>query len=338
MRLSRTKIIHIAVAAALVVLVRIFLPVVNGLTPEGRDFLSVFLGMVYLWITVDTFVSSVLALAMFGLFQVMPSADIFRSSIGNASLMILLFSNLLICAVGESGALKRATQWFLTRRLVEGRPYAFLLIIGVASFVLSAMISATYMILVLIPLAHEICSSVGCKKGDKLYVSVMLLCMWSSIAGGAAFPFGKIMYITLLGTLSAFNIQMGFLDVFLYALPFGVLWFLCGLAVVRFVLRPDVRPFKNYDPEVIRADMRANPMPRQAIILSCGLILMMVLWVCSSFGAFWPFAAYLDKVGYHFIALAIFAVCCLLQVGGEPVVNIRHICSKNNWACSFSAQ
>ena len=338
MRLTRSKYINLAIAMVIFAVIKLFLPLEYGLTAEGRSFIAVLLAMVYMWITVDMFVSSIIAMVLMGLTQPVSSASLFAGSFGSASLAILLFANLLIGAVGACGAIDKITKWFISRRIIAGHPFNFFLLFGTACFVLSAAISATYTILAVIPIAAAICESISYERGSEFFASTMLFAMWSCISGGIAFPFGKILYITLLGAMDGFGLTATFADVFVPALIVGVLWFFCGLAMVKFVLKPDVSGFSKYDPDEIRREMREHPLGTQGKILLAGFGLMIVLWILTSFSKQFAFAAFLNKIGYHIISAAIFAVLCVFPVDGKPVIDIKKTWASYNWSIfSFGA-
>ena len=60
MKLTKKQQLHYLIALVIFALVELLLPVTNGLTVQGKHFLSVFIPLVYLWMLVDTFVPSIL--------------------------------------------------------------------------------------------------------------------------------------------------------------------------------------------------------------------------------------------------------------------------------------
>ncbi|MEG1758401.1 MAG: SLC13 family permease [Oscillospiraceae bacterium] len=331
MKLAKNHKIHLLVSAAAFVLLQFIIPVQFGLTDAGKTFLCIFIPLVYLWITVDTFIPSFLALTLFGVLQVTKSSALFQGTFGNATVAIFLFANVMINLARECGVMKKIALWFLSRRITAGHPFVFLFLLALANFVLGALLTNAYSLMITIPLVFSICESLDSRRGERFYIAVFLVSMWASLGGGIAFPFAKSIYLSLNAATEGFGITISYARVILMGLPVGFIWMLCGLPVVKYVLRPDFTKFKAYDPAVIRAELQASPMDRRAKFATWGFFIMTFVWSLTVFSGVFGFAKYLNTIGFHIISCVVIAVLCLIQVEGQPVINLRKAIPALNW-------
>lgn len=336
MTITKKTGIHLIIAVSIFAILELVLPLDHGLTAAGRNFLSVFVAVAYLWITTETFVSSVVGLVVLGTLQVMPSSALFQNSFGSSIIAIVIFSSIMTIGVNECGVMKKVAQWFLSRKIIAGRPYMFFFFLGLASFVLACFIGNTYSMFCLVPLVTTVCNSIDYKKGDKFLSASLLLSMWSALAGGLGMPFGRPIYIILEGLLGGFGYTLDYTMLFRYGMLVGFLWMLAGILVIRLVIRPDLTNFRAYDPMKIREEMNANPLSRRGKLMAAGYVLMMAMWVSTVLKDSASFAAYLNAVGFHLMAAAVVVILCFVQVEGKPVIDLPKIMPKIPWGiCAF---
>lgn len=331
MKLSKKQQLHFVVGLLLAVLAELFIPVQFGLTVSGKHFLAIFIALIYLWMTVDTFIPSVMAIAAFGVMQVTKSSAIFSGAFGNSTVAIFLFACLMINAARECGVMNKIALWFMSRRATAGHPNVFLLCLALANFVLGALVTSVYSLMVTCPLLLSICERLGYKKGDKFYVSVFLLSMWSVLSGAIALPFAKAIYLSLEASLSAYGYTISYGQIMLMGVPVGLIWCLLGIVVVRLVIKPDFSKFMAYDPSELEAEMKREPLDKRGKIISCGFFVMIALWCTTIFSGVFPFAAYLNTIGFHVIGCLVLSVLCLIQLEDGPVINLRKLIPGLSW-------
>jgi len=96
------------------------------LTETGVRVLAIVVPIIWIWLTGEMFWSSLLFLGLVVMMQIMPAARTWEASMGHFAIILLLVFLLIDGCLGETGALKKVANWFITRKFVEGRPYAFL--------------------------------------------------------------------------------------------------------------------------------------------------------------------------------------------------------------------
>lgn len=331
MKLNKKQQIHLLVAVVLFVLVELLPPVQYGLTISGKHFLAIFVALVYMWMTIDTFVPSILALAAFGIMQVTKSSGLFSSAFGNATVAIFLFACIMITAARECGIMKKIALWFISRKITAGHPYVFLFFLALANFVLGALVTNTYSLLITCPILLSVCERLNYKRGDRFYIAVFLLSMWSVLGGANALPFAKTIFLSMDAAASGYGIAISYAKIMAFGAPVGFIWCMLGIPVIKFVIRPDFTNFMTYDPVEIQEEMKREPLDKRGKIITFGFFTMTALWCLTIFNGMFAFATYLNTIGFHVIGCAVIAVLCVIQVDDGPALNLRQIMPKLSW-------
>lgn len=331
MKLTKAQRIHLLIAALIFALIELLLPAAYGLTPAGKHFLAVFFALVYMWITIETFIPSVIALAAFGILQVTKSSAIFSGSFGHPTVAIFLFACIMITAARDCGVMKKIALWFISRRVTAGHPYVFLFFLALANFVLGGLLTNVYSLMITVPIVLSVCERLDYKKGERFYTAVFLLSMWGSLGGGIALPFAKSIYLSMNAAASGYGIDISYLQVMAMGVPVGFVWTMFGLPVIRFVIRPDHTKFMSYDPREVEREMREEPLDARGKLVTWGFFVMTGLWCLTIFNGIFAFATYLNKIGFHIIGCAVVSILCVIQVKDGPVVDLRRIMPTLSW-------
>lgn len=130
---NKTYYIHVVIMFALTFLVP-YLPPFGQITDAGMDVLGVFLGLLYGWIFIDIFWTSLfgyVALALTGQIGFMGAIT---QSFSNYSLLLTIFLAVFAQSVTEINVTTFVSHWLLSKKIFIGRPW--LLIIAMLSIVL----------------------------------------------------------------------------------------------------------------------------------------------------------------------------------------------------------
>ncbi len=331
MKLQKKHKVHLLIAGILFIITELLLPVDYGLTVSGKHFLSIFIALVYMWITIETFIPSVIALAMFGIMQVTKSSALFSGAFGNATVAIFLFACIMITAAKDCGIMKKIALWFISRKSTAGRPYIFLFFLALANFVLGGLLTNVYSLMITVPIVFSVCERLNYNKGERFYTAVFLLSMWASLGGGIALPFAKSIYLSMNAATTGYGIDISYARVMAMGVPVGFIWTMLGLPVIRFVIRPDFTKFMAYNPADIEAEMKGEPLDKRGRVVTIGFFVMTGLWCLTIFNGVFAFASYLNTIGFHVIGCAVVAALCIIQVNDGPAINLRKIMPTLSW-------
>ena len=113
---------HVAIGIILGILILMFLKPENGLEPMGVKVLAAFVATMYWWITLGMSWTVLIGVPLLTLTGAMSYKAVIQSGLGNPMVFFLLVTGLMNVAILETGVAERLVQWFITRKIVKGRP------------------------------------------------------------------------------------------------------------------------------------------------------------------------------------------------------------------------
>ena len=110
--------IHSFIGIALMFLLG-FLPPFGPVTPLGMKFLGIFIGLLYLWSTVDMGWPIFAAFVALVVWDCMPITQIYTTAFSNATMMLCLFTMLVIMPLAETGIFDYVAVWLLKKPFLK---------------------------------------------------------------------------------------------------------------------------------------------------------------------------------------------------------------------------
>lgn len=311
-------------------------PAVNGLTYQGVKMLGVFLATVVLWLTVnDRF--GVLCFSLIGVVTVVgvPYKDALTNSVINDSTVICFLALLLAESLNATGAMEYLSKWLLSRKVVEGHPYVFILFIMIASIILG-MLTATGMSIVFIfTFALQLLKAAKIDSENPIFAGTMLGILWTYAFGEMAIPYKSVSAQFILGLGAGLGYPVTDGQFVSLGLPLMVISLVMSLVLIHLFLHPSREDFSNYEVDAIRTELQQNPLTPAAKAALGGTILCFVLLLLQSF-TFIPFIAdFFAPLGSLICYWIPLVVLCLVSFDGEPVLNMSESLKKISWDMVF---
>lgn len=257
--------------------------VLLSITPLGVTIVTLFIGVIYLWTFVDTLWPGFLGVILLGMSDYASMPKVLGLFMGNPMSVMIFFLFVFAAILIESNLSVYLARWFMTRKLIQGKPWLFTATILVATYAV-AFLEQTTSCFLMWPALYIIFDYVGLKKGDTyvsmmiVYTMIMALLSFATdpIKGGAFYLLSNMHNIAV--TAPDLNVKPLNLSAYLI---FGfIISFLCIAAlllVMRFVFKVDVSPLKNLDFEVLQKD-KLPPLTIQHKII-IGLFFFYALWL-----------------------------------------------------------
>lgn len=312
-----------------------FIPAPEPITSIGMEIIGIFIGMILLWIFIDPIWPSLLGILLLGCSSYAPMNQILMNFLGDATVVQLIFMMILIGALVESGLTNYIGRWFLTRKIINGRPwtFSFMLLLGV--YALAATSSAFTPIFLFWPILYGIFKELGYKPKDKYPTLMLIAVAVIAIIGFAAAPFkdGPLIllsnYTTLTGNEINYTAFMGL------TLPLSFLCIITIILLMKYVLKPNVTLLKEVNVEMFNK----NPLPPLNLkhkILSVAFVSYIVVMLLPGLfpkdSAIRPFFND-NKYGF---ALAIVCILCFLKIDGKFIIDYQSVSNKHTqWSSIF---
>ena len=199
-------ILHWIIGVALMALGYV-LPASAPLTEMGVKVLMIFIGMIYLWCTVNPIGGSLLALFAVSVVGYQPLTGILGTAISNQIWIIMFFSIILFVSAIESGMPRYISHGIFkaTQGIVTGRPMVLVFILMIASFVISALTDIIPTILMFWGICYSIIEELKLSKQDPYSMLLVMATFLGATIGNAALPFKSATIIII----SAFEAASG---------------------------------------------------------------------------------------------------------------------------------
>ena len=279
--------LHILTAVILGALLMFLLPVGNGLTADGVHMLGILIPVIYLWITVGTdwvSLAAIIALVMTGVMNNGKNyyADVYAGSMGNFIIITVISCMALSAVLTQTGVIEKIATWFITRKFVQGRPYAFLFMFLLSNLIVGTFMEATAVAIMYIDLAKNILEKLGYKKGDKFYTVVMAGLYWNNSIVSAGSPISHVLPLLLIAAADpVLGVTISFGQWLMIGIPFEIMAFAIEMFVFRFIWKPDTTLFENYDLEATRRN--ARPLSTQGKISVVIFLIVVFFWLFPQF-------------------------------------------------------
>ena len=223
-----------------------YLPPLEPITPVGMKMLGVFIGLIYAWSTTSllwpTFVG-MLAIVASGIYTM---TDFAKLSFGHETVVFMILITAFATALDDAGLVKFISSWIISRKIVEGRPWVFTLLLLQGAFLGGMLVNALASVIFFWTILYSVCKEFDIKPYEK-YPSLMILgiVFASMTAGLTVFPF-RLTGLIVLGALqSVAQVSIPFAQYILYTLPMGLLLVLSYFVIMKLVFRVDLSRMKN---------------------------------------------------------------------------------------------
>ncbi len=306
-----------------------YLPPIAPVTPMGMHVMGIFLGMIFLWSFVSILWPSLLGIVALAICGYAPLRQVLYISFGDTVPVLILFAMVLFGAIQHAGVTRHISRWFLTRRIINGKPVMFSFIFIYATYVLAAL-SANILpaLLFMWAILYGVLEDVGYKKGDK-YTAVMIIgTMFGAISGQAAKPFTGSALMIVGAYEKVAQTQLNYLHYMVFGFIMSTLGVALYALLIKFVFKPDMSRIENIGVERFQKE-QLPPMDLRQKIMFVSLVGYLALVLLPSIlPASLPGISLLAKIGPLGVVILFVVALSLYKIDGKPVLDFKEIAGK----------
>lgn len=311
-------------------------------TAVGVKCLFIFVGMVYLWSTVNPLWPSLLGLIMLGLSGYGGEGAagfkaVFASSIGNDTVLLLVFNMILFGALDVYGCTKYIAKWCLTRKIINGRPYLFLAAVFITSYIMSAIVAPTTAVLIIWPIGLHMMKAFSVEKGERIWAHFFVGLFAMMCIGQPLLPFkgAQLICVGTIEKLAGTTIAWG--PYMLFNLVTSAIMLVGYLLLMKFVIKPDVSKLQNVTAEQVS---EALPLPamnaQQRLLLIALPVYILVLLLPNFLGENAGFLKFFNLIGSTGTSVLFLILFSIIKTDGKPVIRYPEVSAKAfNWGTIF---
>jgi len=267
------KTMHVFIAIFLDLAISLLVPAANGLTDIGVRAIGAAVATVYLWTFVATDWTSLLSVLLFAVAGVMPFGTLLTT--GATPVLLIITMSAVTIPLSKTGFIARVINWFITRKVVKGHPWLFFALYFLAIYIIGCFLDVAAACLIALPVAKEICRELGYADDSKFASTMYMGIIWYSMWGYAATPIAHTVSIIIMGLVESYTgTAITMLDYMKVGIPGTIILGICSFLVFRFIVRPDVSKFVNYDPEkrAHAINKKIGKGERRAVIVFCFIV------------------------------------------------------------------
>ncbi len=296
----------------------------------GMKVLGVFLGMIFLWSFVSILWPSLLGIVALIVTGFAPAPKVLWLSFGDTVPTLVLFAMVLFGAIQQAGVTRYISRWFLTRKIINGKPVVFSFIFIYATYVLAAL-SANILpaLLFMWAILYSVLEDVGYKKGDK-YTAIMVIgTMFGAISGQAAKPFTGSALMIVGAYEKVAQTQLDYLPYMLFGFIMCSLGVICYALLIKFVFRPDMSRIKDISIERFDRE-KLPPMDLRQKIMFASLFGYLIMVLLPSLLPKTVFGiGLLAKIGPLGMVILFIVGLSLGKIDGKPILDFKGIAAKH---------
>lgn len=310
------------------------LPPFGQITPLGMQILGVFVGTLYGWCTTSLVWPSLIAMLAIGATDYCTLTESFTTGFGNEIPITVIVVYVLAAFMEETGLSAYLANWFISRKIGEGRPWMFTFLIFLAAYVLSALISLYATVIILWVIFYKICDQIGEEHGSKytgmVVAGIVIICSLT----GMMFPFKPfaVIVLGLAGKGLGAAIEYNFVTWTVWNIVVSFLMTVIYLLACRFIIRPDMTKVKEAGAKY--AHLRNEKMDKdQKIAMGVLIAFFLGLMIPSILPETVPGMALLSEFGVIGIGTLCVTVMAMVRTKDKKeYVSVPQLISKGvNW-------
>lgn len=312
------------------------LPSSAPLTDMGVKVLMIFIGMIYLWCTVNPIGGSLLALFAVSLVGYQPLTGILATAISNETWIIMLFSIILFVSAIESGMPRYISHGIFkaTQGIVTGRPMALVFILMVASFIISALTEIIPTILMFWGICYAIIEELKLDKKDPYSMLLVITTFLGATLGNAAFPFKGATIIIISAFEAASGMKLNYGTYLIIYLITGAIIMTLFCLSCKLLLR--IKTPTNIDGHML-AKEQIEPMSTSVKVHLIAIFGFIVLVLVSSLLPEGSAAkTWFTNIGTQGLAVLMLIFLFLFKdPNGKPIVPMKRVMGAVPWGAMF---
>lgn len=326
----RKNYLHYLIALIIGLVLLFALQPTNGLTPVGIRVVAVLIPILYLWLTTNTHWTSLLALALLVMTTAMTPNEVWAGSMGHFVVITVAVYMLLNVCLSETGVINKIAFWFVSRKFVQGRPYAFMAMFFASNIIVGLFMDNLSLAIIYIGIAEILCKQMGLKKGDSFYTCIFTGVMWGNVLLSICSPIAHALPNIIMGLAeSQLGITITYAQWLAVGVPYAAVMFVVMMIACR-IWNPDTSAFKNFDVDKVKAE--SKPLGKDgkfsAIIF---IIVIFFVLAPSLLKGVSPFFGYLNKLGVVVPAILAICVLAIVRFDNKPVLDVPKAFKQVPW-------
>lgn len=287
-------------------------PFTDTITEVGMNALGIFLGVLYGWTFIGMIWPSLLGMVACGFTGLMTVQDSFLQGFGADIVLVTLFVFMIAAFMDQSGLTRWIAYWFISRKVVIGRPYVFLTMMTLSAWVLSTISQIFAAIIVLWSVFYSMSEELGFEKKSPFVNCVLFGIVLGGTLGAITLPFNPMDVIVLGMMQSSVGLTVNYLTFSVFNIFFCAIIALLYTVIVKFIFKPDVGILgEKVDHFAHLRNIKMNAEQKMAVVAL--IIFLFMLLLPGILPTEWPVIAQLSALSVSGSAVVVLIVLMIVR-------------------------
>lgn len=315
-------------------------PVWATVTRMGVQYLGIMIGWIIMCACgLPMTTTSIMAMSACVLPGFFTAATAITSSVGSPFCLLVIFIFVLVHVFEESGTGEFLVRWFLSRKIVNGRPYCFTAIFLFAIIVIGSIIGSFGALMLTIAILNNIAVVSGLKKQDDWIRFLLLSVVGISGVTEILYPFKPYaqLYCSIFNaSLVSIGTKISDSSYLVTSVTIAVLCYAVLMILARFVFRFDLTKIKELDVSTLQSGEFKKMKPDQVIILFAVIISFFHPFITMLLPKDSYIYFFMNTMGQSLFMGIVISLLALIHIHGKPLLEPVSAFAKGvNWHIVF---
>jgi len=297
----------------------------GGVTLVGMKVVGIFLGLLFLWSTVEIAWPSILGIIAFGTSGFMSFPEVISSGLGHQVIWQFIMIMLIAGAITDSGLGELIAIKTLSRKGFRGKPVLFVWAFLYVFFWISILAGAFAGMFLAWAILEEMAKIVGYKKGDKYITIMMIYSMVSSALGEMVIPFKGYLIALVSAYEHASGVMISYPKYIAIAILVATLAIFLLAISIKFIFKVDFSKIRDFDTTLLGDTSKQKLNYKQVSYFAAFLFIIVSTLMSTLLPAEWAIAGFFKTLTANGVFALPVVLLCLIRIKGEPILDFKTV-------------
>lgn len=315
---SRTKLYVHTLIMAVLMCSGWFLPQGETLTEYGVRITMIFVGAIWGWIFIGLVIPSFAALIFLVLAGMGTATEVVGAGFGAEIILLIVFFSIFTKWLEDIGLTNTMAKWLLSRRVLKGRPYLFVFMLFLVTFLCGFFVGIYATIFLMWGICYRMLQDMGFKRKSKESSFILIGVAFVSIMGMTVKPWSPWAMVGVNGLRSVTGEGVVFLPYSTFMVVISLLSTLLFMLSAKFLLRLDLSILKDQDFTHLAKEIKVTKQQK------LGAVMLVILLVALYIPSVLPdslIKTILSAQGATGLCLIMLLVLSMVYFDGEPALD-----------------
>jgi sodium-dependent dicarboxylate transporter 2/3/5 len=298
-------------------------PAFGDVTALGMNLIGIFLGVIFLWCTVGVIWPSILALLALVLSGSYNMNAVIQASFGNQVVWTVIFVFFLIAAITKSGAAEFLARWFISRKVLSGRPFLFTWVYFLSFYLIAMFSNGAAIMLLSWTITRTVAEVLGLERSHKYIKFLYLFGSLSCALGESSIPFKGYVLGLATSFSSVAGTNLNYAAYIIFAVLMGVSIITILALSTIYVFKADVSSIRMLDTSKLQDSSAKHLTFRQACYFGALVLVVFLVLLQTVLPQDLALVKLIGTFGMPGLLAFVVALMIAVKIDGKPIYDFK---------------